>query len=206
MSSNTFIEQQQVPIQALLPEVPKPKRPRTSYNLFFKSEQEKLQRLILEGKCSIKRSNIANVISESWKKITPSVRLHYDQLAAEDKFRYMNERIEYKSYLERRRAHDKRVHNKASTTTPPEQRIQTGVPKLTSRRKLSAVSPMAPPATTATSNQNGANVALPSHTTSLASAFRLGRAPPPAALHRRGPALGPREPLAARRPELDHSA
>ena len=158
MSSNTFIEQQQVPIQALLPEVPKPKRPRTSYNLFFKSEQEKLQRLILEGKCSIKRSNIANIISESWKQITPSVRLHYDQLAAEDKFRYMNERIEYKSYLERRRTQEKLLKKaNALDKQPPQPQKKQAQPQkrgsskrvataATSRRKTAEPREM-PPAT-----------------------------------------------------------
>ena len=61
---NNFLALADESVEAI-PEVPKPKRPRTSYNLFFKNEQEKIQRLILEGKCGIKRSNIASIISES---------------------------------------------------------------------------------------------------------------------------------------------
>ena len=66
----------------------------------FRDQQEKMHSVAIKetGKKAV---NIATLISESWKHITPSVRLHYDQLAAEDKFRYMNERIEYRTYLER---------------------------------------------------------------------------------------------------------
>lgn len=162
MLSNDFIAVPAEPVEAI-PEVPKPKRPRTSYNLFFKNEQEKLQRLILEGKCGIKRSNIANSISESWKNITPSVRLHYDQLAAEDKFRYMNERIEYKSYIEKRKTQERRL--KLASAKGVEQRVKQRIPKLTSRRKAGTSTNT--DTTTTTSRQNVPHLAIPSLPTSF---------------------------------------
>ena len=169
--SNDYIAIAAEPVEAI-PEVPKPKRPRTSYNLFFKHEQEKLQRLILQGKCGMKRSNIANIISESWKKITPSVRLHYDQLAAEDKFRYMNERIEYKSYLEQRKTRERRL--KLASTKGVEQQAKQRVPMRTSQRKAGTSSTTSTVTTTTTtmkttmtSHQNVQHLAIPSLPTSL---------------------------------------
>lgn len=81
------------------PEVPKPKRPRTAYNLYFRDQQEKMHKARLSSgkKCS---SNMPAVISQGWKSISPSLRMHYHQLAAEDKIRYYNEKIRYQDYLE----------------------------------------------------------------------------------------------------------
>ena len=77
-----------------IPRVPKPKRPCTAYNLFFRDQYKKLESV---GK---NRKVMAAMISASWKAITPSMRLYYDQMVASDKIRYMNERIEYRNYLE----------------------------------------------------------------------------------------------------------
>lgn len=79
--------------------VPKPKRPRTAYNLYFKDEVKKLNIGKRPGQVSSKAAPA--VVSARWVILSPAEKSRYFQLAADDKFRYRNESIEYKSYLER---------------------------------------------------------------------------------------------------------
>ena len=60
--------------------------------------------------------NVAKMISDSWKKATPSVRVYYHELAAKDKFRYYNEKNEYGIYQNRLR---NQASKRESTTSPP---------------------------------------------------------------------------------------
>lgn len=96
---------------------PKPKRPRTAYNLFFKEQQDKIKELNLY-RLDKKALNIPAVVSECWKKMTPSMKIKYDQLAAEDKFRYYNEKIVYQSYLEQQKSDKKRKGKSSSKAAP----------------------------------------------------------------------------------------
>lgn len=77
--------------------VPKPKRPRTAYNIYFRDQQEKLRNSREYYK--MKSASIASMIAKTWKHVTPSVRVHYDQLAVQDKYRYYREKVEYQNYL-----------------------------------------------------------------------------------------------------------
>ena len=82
------------------PIVRKPKRPLSSYSLFFRDQRKKIAELRRSdpSKHSIPS---ASIVSQCWKKISPSKRAYYDQLAAEDKFRHYVENMEYKAHLEK---------------------------------------------------------------------------------------------------------
>ena len=84
--------------------VPKPKRPRTAYNMFFKDAQMKLNVTRTQFN---KSSNTAATISERWKELLPSERAMYFQKAAEDKFRYYSEKRDYDDYMESIKGQDK---------------------------------------------------------------------------------------------------
>lgn len=73
----------------------KPKRPRTAYNIYFRDQQDKMKKS--KTCANLKSANIAKTIAASWKNVTPSVRVHYDQLAVEDKYRYYAEKVEYQN-------------------------------------------------------------------------------------------------------------
>eukprot|EP00977_Amphora_coffeiformis_P027921 scaffold34664_cov240-Amphora_coffeaeformis.AAC.1 len=77
----------------------KPKRPRTAYNLFFKDQLKTLN--IGKGVGQISSKVAPAVVSQKWASAAPSEKCRYYQLAADDKFRYCNEKIEYNSYMER---------------------------------------------------------------------------------------------------------
>lgn len=77
----------------------KPKRPLSSYNLFFKDERGKILRETPErpggkprrshGKIGF--ADLARSIAANWKAIEPESRAHFDALAAKDKERYRTE-------------------------------------------------------------------------------------------------------------------
>jgi len=69
-----------------------PKRPRTAYNLFFRDQQEKISIMKQHDPTS---SNSAAAVSVSWKELPPNEKAKYFQMAADDKFRYYNEKTEY---------------------------------------------------------------------------------------------------------------
>lgn len=84
-------------------QVTKPKRPLTAYNFFFRDQKKKI--------AEIRRQNqgrpcppSATMVSELWKKITPEVRAHYDALAAKEKFRHYQEKLQWEHYTESHRA------------------------------------------------------------------------------------------------------
>lgn len=94
--------------------VSKPKRPLTAYNLFFRDSQEQITAMNLPPSQK-KKINVAKMISDSWKKATPSVRVYYHELAAKDKFRYYNEKNEYGIYQN----HLRKQASKKESSTPP---------------------------------------------------------------------------------------
>ena len=80
-------------------EVPKPKGPRTAYNLFFRDQQEQINQMkLLNTRRSV---NAAAIVSDRWKELKPSIKARYHQMAADDKFRYYKEKREYSEYQER---------------------------------------------------------------------------------------------------------
>lgn len=78
--------------------VPKPKRPRTAYNLFFRHKQEKINHA---RQHSPKSSKTAAAISVYWKNLPYDQKVVYFQRATEDKFRYYKEKHEYGKYIKR---------------------------------------------------------------------------------------------------------
>ena len=76
--------------------------------------------------------NVAAMISSSWKKATPSVRVYYYELAAQDKFRYYNEKNEYRLYLSRARSQE-------SQDEPPSPVPQTLATKVSKGKTLSSI-------------------------------------------------------------------
>ena len=78
--------------------VPKPKRPRTAYNLFFRNQQEKINAM---RQYNPNASNTAAAVSVYWKNLPSNKKAVYFQMATEDKFRYYKEKQEYETYLER---------------------------------------------------------------------------------------------------------
>ena len=101
--------------------VTKPKRPLTAYNIFFRDSQEQITAMNVPSNQKAK-VNVAQLISDSWKKATPSVRVYYHELAAKDKFRYYNEKNEYKLYQSRiknkkKKQQQKQVHKPEPTTS-----------------------------------------------------------------------------------------
>ena len=83
---------------SMSPDIPKPKRPRTAYNLFFKDQQEKINQMKLLYKN--KSVNAAAIVSVCWKELSPSVKAKYHEMAADDKFRYYEEKSNYEKYME----------------------------------------------------------------------------------------------------------
>lgn len=84
----------------------KPKRARTAYNIFFKMQQEKLNAARRNGE---RVDNTAAAISIHWKKLPPNKRSFYFQLAAEDKFRYYQEKNAYENFLMLQRKKSEKV-------------------------------------------------------------------------------------------------
>jgi hypothetical protein len=82
--------------------VSKPKRPLTAYNFFFRDQKERI--------ADFRRQNqgracppSATMVSELWKKITPDLRAHYDVMAAKEKFRHYEEKLQWEHYTESHR-------------------------------------------------------------------------------------------------------
>ena len=78
----------------------KPKRPLSSYNLFFQAERAKILETTpskYEGNKprrshgKIGFASLARTIAGKWNNIDPETRKHFDQLAAKDKERYKRE-------------------------------------------------------------------------------------------------------------------
>lgn len=80
-----------------LRDVPKPKRPRTAYNLFFRDCQEKINAIRLYNPNA---SRSASDISQVWQELPAIKRAVYVRLATEDKFRYYQEKEAYEEYIE----------------------------------------------------------------------------------------------------------
>lgn len=78
--------------------VPKPKRPQTAYNFFFKETQENLK--------VAKSCNKVAKIAKLWNALLPSERTKYFHEAAEDKLRYYSEKSRYDDYLKRIESQD----------------------------------------------------------------------------------------------------
>jgi hypothetical protein len=86
----------------------KPKRPLSSYNLFFQNERKEILRATPEregvkprrshGKIGF--ADLARNIAANWKSIDPESRSHFNKLAAKDKERYKSEMDEWKKKQE----------------------------------------------------------------------------------------------------------
>ena len=84
----------------------KPKRPLTAYNIFFREERQRLLETLpvlknvkskkAHGKISF--PDLAKRISCEWKRISPSSKVHYCELACKDKMRYYREMEEWRAY------------------------------------------------------------------------------------------------------------
>lgn len=104
---NTFSMPRQVSIPENQEEEPeKPKRPLSSYNLFFKAQRESLLKSLPvkeAGKRSKKAhgkigfADLARTISAKWKKITPEEKAPFDFMAKQDSARYKREMEAYKN-------------------------------------------------------------------------------------------------------------
>ena len=94
----------------------KPKRPRTAYNLFFKDQLKKLNVGKGDGQLSSKAA--PTLVSRKWAMAPTSEKCRYYQLAAHDKFRYCNEKIEYNSFMERLRTETRQIREMHATHIP----------------------------------------------------------------------------------------
>lgn len=65
----------------------KPKRCLSSYNIFFQHQRA----VLLNGDQKLGFAGLARTIASQWRSIDPSVRAHYEDLALDDKARYMRE-------------------------------------------------------------------------------------------------------------------
>ena len=82
----------------------KPKRPLSAYNLFFKHEREKiLAETPVRSEGKPRRSHgkigfgcLARTIADKWKNIDDETRDYFEDLAAEDKARYKQEKKRWK--------------------------------------------------------------------------------------------------------------
>lgn len=103
----------------------KPRRPLTSYNIFFKEQR----RMILsemptrpEGKPrrshgKIGFAELARLIASRWKAVDKDTRKYFDDLAAKDKVRYQNEMAVWKK-KEKQREQQQRLQPPAASTQP----------------------------------------------------------------------------------------
>ena len=96
--------------------VEKPKRARTAYNIFFKMQQEKLNAARRNGE---RVDNTAAAISVHWKNLPPNKRSFYFQLAAEDKFRYYQEKNAYENFLMKQRKESEKVQSEEENSLEP---------------------------------------------------------------------------------------
>jgi hypothetical protein len=93
----------------------KPKRPLSSYNLFFQNERKEILKATPErdgvkprrshGKIGF--ADLARNIAANWKSIDPDSRARFDKLAAKDKERYKTEMDEWKKQQELQKQMDK---------------------------------------------------------------------------------------------------
>jgi len=95
----------------------KPKRPRTAYNLFFKDQQANSKAMRQAGAVTAGHGSqdMSSLISECWKNISPSQRMHYNRLAVEDKFRHYREKAEYRERMDRGQHQNSLSNNKNNT-------------------------------------------------------------------------------------------
>lgn len=87
-----------VPPDPSAEDVPKPKRPRTAYNLFFRHQQENINDARQRNP---KASKTATAVSACWKNLPHNKKAVYFQMATEDKFRYYKEKHEYATHTMR---------------------------------------------------------------------------------------------------------
>eukprot|EP00977_Amphora_coffeiformis_P020793 scaffold8504_cov267-Amphora_coffeaeformis.AAC.2 len=73
---------------------PKPGRPLTAYNLFFREERRKVKAVFSRLK-SADRPSLSRYIGDKWKAATPSERAHYDVLAVKEKTKYAAKLLEW---------------------------------------------------------------------------------------------------------------
>ena len=88
-----------MPITAFATVRTKPKRPVSAYSMFFRDQRKRISEL-KKADPSLRGKPLATLVAHYWKQINPETRLHYDQLAAEDKFRHYAEKMEYSHHLE----------------------------------------------------------------------------------------------------------
>jgi hypothetical protein len=123
----------------------KPKRPLSSYNLFFQNERKEILRATPEragvkprrshGKIGF--ADLARNIAANWKSIDPESRAHFDKLAAKDKERYKREMDEWKKKEELKRQMDQMKYPVPSADFEPTPIVS---PDLQGRRSMMPLS------------------------------------------------------------------
>lgn len=99
----------------LLPIMERPKRPLSSYNLFFKAERRRLLDELpppppgkkpkhSHGKLNF--DNMAKIIGFRWRNIDPASKAYYDDLALDDKIRYERAMKAYREVEEQQQEMD----------------------------------------------------------------------------------------------------
>ena len=119
----------------------KPKRARSAYNYFFHDERKRLQEMHQEEngrKASY--AAISKLVAARWKLISSQDKLHYESLAAKDKYRFGLEMIQWKTH----QLEDAKDQSKASRSLPEFQSEPRCTPNSTAKREDTQVLPDLP--------------------------------------------------------------
>jgi len=131
-SNNSSAEEPSEEALMMMLEEKKPKRSLSAYNLFFKAERQNLLKSLPDRRQFGKRkprnshgkmgfAEMARVISQKWKQITPAEKAPFDHLAQQDRMRYKQEMAAWKQ--------EKQATSLKSLLRRQEQQQQQAVPE-----------------------------------------------------------------------------
>ena len=111
----------------------KPKRARSAYNYFFHDERKRLQEMH-QGENNGRKASyaaISKLVAARWKLISSQDKLHYESLAAKDKYRFGLEMIQWKTH----QLEVAKDQSKASRSFPEGQSEPRRTPNSTAKRE-----------------------------------------------------------------------